>query len=419
MTRPHLPAQHSDNAGDPGKPSWLLMPAALFLLVLPFNHTMALRLLTLFTAFGIAIWVSRKHCTPTVAIKWPLVAWIGLALLSVAWSRDPAFSIGEIKSEMGYGMLAFFTFFILTRTGAEWRLWLNLIVLSLALTLAVSLFRYWSSHPGYHEWNEVHGYVSYSTYLATVTPFLLVWLKNLRGNFRWAGALLLGVFIWTAYLNANRMFWISFLAVLVVFAGFLAYRQQTGRARIRVLALLVVAMIISGILFVQVAKLHPSDGAEIPSAESGQSHIIKTFARSERYRIWQFWAERIAERPLTGVGFGRDLPHLIFQKPAEWPDAFFAHAHNLVLNYGLQMGIPGILVLLLLFGAMTREFWRIARLPDNKHWEIGLVGLGLIVAVFSKNMTDDLFWRTDALLFWAFAGILLGYGARLRRPSTP
>jgi O-antigen ligase len=215
------------------------------------------------------------------------------------------------------------------------------------------------------------------------------------------------------------MFWISFLSVLVLFAGFLAYRQQTGHAKIRIFAMLVIAMIISSILFVQVTKQHPSDAALIPSAESGRSQVLKTFSQSERYRIWQFWTERVGERPLTGVGFGRDLPHLIFQKPAEWPNPFFAHAHNMVLNYGLQMGIPGIFVLLFLFGAMTREFWQIARLPDNNHWEIGLVGIGLIVAVFTKNMTDDLFWRTDALLFWAFAGILLGYGARLRLPSTP
>lgn len=403
---------------DMGKFRWQLLPAALFLLILPFNHTIALRFLCLFLAAVIALRSFFKLGVPPLPLKLPLALWAGIAVLSLTWSLDPLFSLNELKTEIGYGLIAFFTFFTLTREGKTWQLWLNLILLSLALTLAVSLFKYYSTPLGHYEWNEVHGYVSYSTYLATVTPFLLVWLKNLRGNFRWLGALLLTVFIWVAYLNTNRMFWISFLAVLVVFAGFWAYRQQTGRAKIRILTSLMVTIIISSILFVQVAKQHPSDAAVIPSAESGESQVIKTFAQSERYRIWQFWAERIAERPLTGVGFGRDLPHLIFQKPAEWPNPFFAHAHNLVLNYGLQMGIPGILVLLLLFGAMTREFWQIARLPDNKPWEIGLVGLGLIVAVFTKNMTDDLFWRTDALLFWAFAGILLGYGERLRRPST-
>ncbi|MDP3687097.1 MAG: O-antigen ligase family protein [Sulfurimicrobium sp.] len=417
MIPPPLDLRHTEDAGYAEKRRWLLVPAALFLLVLPFNYTMALRLLTLFAAFGTAIWVFRRHSAPRVAIKWPLVAWSGCALLSVAWSLDPVFSIGEIKREIGYGMLAFFTFYILTRSETEWRLWLNLIVLSLALTLAVSLFGYWSSYPGY-QWDDVHGYVSYSTYLATVTPFLLIWLWNLRKQSRWLGALLLGVFICVAYLNANRMFWISFLAVLVIFAGFLAYRQHTGRAKVRILVMLLLAMIISSIFFVQVAKQRPPDAAAMMATESGRSHLMDTFAQSERYRIWEFWIERIAERPLAGVGFGRDLPHFVFQKPAEWPDLFFAHAHNLVLNYGLQMGIPGVLVLLFLFGAMTREFWRIARLPDNQHGEIGLVGLGLMVAVFSKNMTDDLFWRTDVLLFWACAGILLGYGARLRDLSS-
>ncbi|MBU0593608.1 MAG: O-antigen ligase family protein [Gammaproteobacteria bacterium] len=418
MTQTFPPAQNTGDAEVPDERRWLMAPAAIFLLVLPFNHTMALRLLSLCAAFAVAIWYLRKYPVPRMTIKWPLLAWIGLAVLSVAWSHDPAFSLGEIKAEIGYGMFAFSTFFILTRSETSWRLWLNLIVLSLALTLAVSLYRYWAAYPGGYEWDDVHGYVSYSTYLATVTPFLLIWIKNLKGHSRWLGGLMLAVFLWVAYLNTNRMFWISFFAVLVVISGFMGYRKETGRAKVRALAVLVVAMLVSGIFFIQVAKHRPPDAAVTSSTGFSGSHLINTFAQSERYRIWQYWVEKIAERPLTGVGFGRDLPRLVYQKPTEWPDLFFAHAHNLVLNHGLQMGIPGILVLLLLFGSMTRAFWRMAQSSDRKYREIGIVGLGLIVAVFTKNMTDDLFWRTDALIFWAFAGILFGYGARLGRSSV-
>jgi len=392
------------------KIQWQLLPAALFLLILPLNHTIALRSLCLFLAAAIALRSFIKPGAPPLPLKRPLALWAGIAALSLTWSLDPLFSLNEFKTEIGYGMLAFFTFFTLAREGKTWQLWLNLIVLSLALTLAVSLFRYWSMPPGHYEWDEVHGYVSYSTYLATVAPFLLVWLKNLRGHFRWAGALLLGVFIWVAYLNANRMLWVSFLAVLLIFAVVISQKASKGAARRRTIAVFAIGMAVSIVLFVFVAKHHPAD-AGAPSIT--EPHIVSTFANSERYRIWAYWLGKIAEHPLNGVGFGRDLPHFVYQKPADWPGLFFAHSHNLVLDYALQMGIPGALALLLLFGAMAREFWRLICRPDAEAWETGLVGLALVVAVFTKNMTDDLFWRTDALLFWALIGLLLGHGARL------
>lgn len=387
-----------------------LLPAALFLLILPFNHTIALRFLCLFLAAAIALRNFFKLGVPPLPLKLPLALWAGIAGLSLTWSFDPLFSLNELKTEIGYGLLAFFIFFTLTREAKIWRLWLNLVVLSLALTLAVSLFRYYASPLGY-DWDDVHGYVSYSTYLATVTPFLLVWLKNLRGNFRWLGALLLCVYIWVAYLNANRMFWVSFIAVLLVFAVIMSQKTLKGKAKHRTVAILAIGVAVSIILFISVAKHHPPD-ASAPTTTG--PHIISTFANSERYRIWEYWLGKIAEHPLDGVGFGRDLPHFVYQKPADWPSAFFAHAHNVVLNYALQMGIPGALALLLLFGAMAREFWHLTRHPDVEAWETGLVGLALVVAVFTKNMTDDLFWRTDALLFWALVGLLLGYGARLK-----
>jgi len=150
----------------------------------------------------------------------------------------------------------------------------------------------------------------------------------------------------------------------------------------------------------------------VSASASAGTAIATTVGKSERYIIWHYWLERIAERPLTGVGFARDLPHFVYAKPAEWPAFWFAHAHNLFLDYALQLGIPGLVVFLFLLGAMGREFWGLYRSADKEAWMVGLAGLGLLAALISKNMTDDLFWRTDALFFWAAAGILLGYGKR-------
>jgi O-antigen ligase len=88
------------------------------------------------------------------------------------------------------------------------------------------------------------------------------------------------------------------------------------------------------------------------------------------------------------------------------------HAHNVVLNYGLALGIPGMLVLLMVFGALLREYARLWQSDDQGLRLIGACGMVLVLGVFSCNMVNDMFVRDVALLFWALNGMLLGLGRR-------
>jgi O-antigen ligase len=90
------------------------------------------------------------------------------------------------------------------------------------------------------------------------------------------------------------------------------------------------------------------------------------------------------------------------------------------------MGVGGVLAILLLFWALAREFWLLYRSTNRDASLIGIAGLALLCGVIVKNMTDDFHVRHLALLFWALAGISLGYGRRLlveksdvSRTSTP
>jgi hypothetical protein len=42
--------------------------------------------------------------------------------------------------------------------------------------------------------------------------------------------------------------------------------------------------------------------------------------------------------------------------------------------------------------------------------------VALVVGMLAKNSTDDFMWRTTALAFGSFAGLLLGRGERLFAP---
>jgi O-antigen ligase len=94
----------------------------------------------------------------------------------------------------------------------------------------------------------------------------------------------------------------------------------------------------------------------------------------------------------------------------------FRQAHNVVLNYAMQIGIPGALALLLLFGALAWTFW--CNRANGADARIAATcGLILVVGVFTRNMTDDFFGRHGVLLFGALCGLLLALSEQ--RATSP
>ena len=96
--------------------------------------------------------------------------------------------------------------------------------------------------------------------------------------------------------------------------------------------------------------------------------------------------------------------------PEMWgrPDWFW-HAHNVVLNYGFQLGVAGILAVLGVFGGLFALWLRLVRVGDAALRAVGIAGALLVLGVFARNMTNDFFQRDQALLFWALTGALAGY----------
>ena len=132
-----------------------------------------------------------------------------------------------------------------------------------------------------------------------------------------------------------------------------------------------------------------------------------------RIRNWPKIADRILEQPLYGKGFGRNAmskayPDLIPPESSEiW------HAHNVFLNYGLSMGVPGMLALLILFACLLRKYWFLASNGSTLQRSIGIAGIAMVAGVVTRNLTNDFFMRDMSLLFWSLNGLLLGLGYRL------
>lgn len=372
-----------------------LLPFALFIVVLPFPGTVALRMLLLAVCFGIALWQWWRIPGVRVAIpcKAALFAWAGVGIASLAYTADFAYTAGELKNELGFTMMAFFGFFAIAadRAAAIWLLravGAGLAFIGLWATLA------WAGNG--LVWNEVGRYGGiggFSTYLVTIVP-ILVWLvfADPLSRMRSAAMGLLFFAAFLALISMQRAAWpaLAAQALIIVALAFHHRLVAMGWRRAVVAAIAVSFVATAGTQFIQQARFGDVVGEP-------------QMADDVRLGFWPQVVAKIAEHPLVGTGFGRNMMHAAYPEltPVEVPDLW--HAHNVLLNYGLQLGWPGIIALLFLFAAFGYLF--LQSIAHGARWT-GVAGLAIMVGVLTRNQFNDFFSRDMSLLFWALTGVL-------------
>ena len=382
------------------KPWVRLLPFAVLLFILPFPGTVALRLLALAAGLIVCAWIWHKQGFPEVPAKAVLLLWGGCALLSLASAIDPAYSLSEIKNEIGYTMAAYLGFITLTRTRGDAGFFVIALILG---NLALSMFAlrdYFSSNSMY--WNEggrAGGSGSYSTYLLALLPVLLWAGYVLPHRHRWVvipGLIVLQLLV--AVLVGQRAFWLA-----VALQGLFALYLLRARGFIAISARRVRAIGAAAVILFSLAL-----------AGATATRDAVSWARDPRVTSLPALAGRIVEHPLLGKGFGRQAMKKAYPDLVSREYPAFMHPHNLFLNYGIAMGVPGMLAILLLFLALLRRFWELSRADDRGIAMAGICGVLLVIGVVARNLTNDFFQRDLALLFWSIAGMLLGYAQHAR-----
>lgn len=386
----------------------LAAPGALLMFILPFPGTVALRLLCLALVFLIALALWRKVTPPPLPCKLPLALWAGLAVISIFYAVDPAYSAGEVKNEIGYTMMAFASFFVLTRDDRDLRNQL------LALAAGALVLCGWilAMRLGTGAWNEGAGHGGRGTFAAYAVSLLpaLLWLGcTLEARWqRLAVLVLLGLVLVAAVYSQQRALWPA-LAAQAVIALWLLRRGGVIRASRRDTAAALTAVGLVAVIAFSATQL-------LRLSEFGARAV--TVSGDIRTEQLGGIVERIMERPLVGSGFGRQAMSKAHRDLIPAANPMLWHAHNSFLNYGLSMGLPGIAVLLLLFGCLLREYWRFTLEQDRRLQLLGAAGITLVVGVFLRNQANDFFVRDMAILFWALNGALLGLGSRILRQRS-
>ena len=378
--------------------SWSIFFAAGLLFILPFTHTVAIRILCLTLSFGIVLYQWKRLNIPKIPCRYGLLAWLLLPLILLPFAIDPSYSLHEIKTEVIYGLAGFFTLFALTQDKAQLKYFL------LTLGVAVTILSLWGTYNFFlgNTWFESGrhgGSASFASYTATIIP-LFIPAYFLFPNHRKLLLFVLLIFVLAATLAAQRILILVFFLQVSMLFFWLKRKEYISAKKLLSLALIGFIILSTTAYFVFEQK-SSGIGIDIQNTVSSDIRITKLYRSIDLIR----------KEPITGHGFGRNamklaIPHKI--KDIIW------HAHNTVLNYGIELGIPGIILILSLFSCLAYQYMYIIRKADKDKLlsAIGVAGLLIVAGVFLRNMTNDMFHRDLSLLFWCINGLLLGFSVR-------
>jgi putative inorganic carbon (HCO3(-)) transporter len=254
--------------------------------------------------------------------------------------------------------------------------------------------------------------INANNYAGALTPFLPLaaatvwsgWCK--RSAWRTIlGLVALLIVAASLVLAQSRSAWlggIAGLAALCILAGLVSSRRWVRRAALLLPVVILVAAF-AGLLIVGPARLQQA------LAASEVSQLVGTIGLSGRGEIWQRAIYAIQDFPFTGVGLGafRRVVHLLYPLFAIGPEIDIAHAHNIFLQVGLDLGLVGlaayIALLLISFGVV----WSVMRRGPEwaRLWAIALAA-GLIgLHVF--GLTDALaLGSKPGIAFWMALGLI-------------
>jgi O-antigen ligase len=117
-----------------------------------------------------------------------------------------------------------------------------------------------------------------------------------------------------------------------------------------------------------------------------------------RLQLWQSSWAMIRDHPLLGVGLDNFLylyrTHYVL--PTAWAEFNLSHPHNLVLDFWLRLGLPGLLVLCWLLVGFFRRASRVYRkLPAGSESLLVLGIMAGMVNFVAHGLVDNAFFLVD------------------------
>lgn len=256
---------------------------------------------------------------------------------------------------------------------------------------------------------------------------------------------LAGIIVWIAPLNLallaglwrpiswiQRALWMPFLLVICGFSllALGASQSRGGLASFAISLLLMLALagkwgrwlagtaVIVGIILLIAISVN---GINFPVGLNVNPADLTDFGLSGRLEIWSRAIYALQDFPFTGVsmnGFRRVVP-ILYPLFLVSPEKDIAHAHNHLLQAGLDLGIPGLvayLALWLLAAWLVWDAWRRATKKSHRVLAIGLAG-ALAGGWFFGVVDAIALGARPGFLWWLLLGLVVGLHLHVNQPS--
>ena len=196
------------------------------------------------------------------------------------------------------------------------------------------------------------------------------------------------------FLVHTRAAWLAVMAQGLFYGMFKLTRNWVASS------LSVVAFVALLILFIAL----PQESGELISGNpftNSRSMLL-------RLNTWEFAANDIRQYPLAGIGFGK---HSFQLKHPDLDARLHTHVHNYFLSTAVQIGIPGLLIILLVFGGVLRHSARWSNRFSHHYtgklaFAFFLVTIGLLV----RLQFDDMFIGSLVYLYMLLSGLVFRLG---------
>lgn len=364
-------------------------------------------------------WVCRlaayRHLTRPTPVDMPVVALSVMVLVSLYASIDHQRSFRS-TSQLAIGVSVFYGLTNVRHTRLnQWFPVAGLIIMSVGLALIAPLIVTWSSNDfffferAYSQLTPVTSENLDANILAAVLSMTLIVLAALvwRGQFRrrlstqpcrspcqlrlamgFAGLLL---FLAQAFTQSRG----AAVGLLVgLFALLALYRRK----------LLLILAIVMGATYLATAIIDLG-----PASDLLLSAVLRGWIG--RRETWSHAMRMITTRPLTGIGMGTYLKMLalLFPFSYKWPMQP-THAHNMFLQVGVDLGIPGLVAYVAILTScllMVWQAWRTFRGFGQRDLEALAAGVfASLIAMITHGLVDAPLWGTKpSFVAWFFMGL--------------
>ncbi|OGW49223.1 MAG: hypothetical protein A2Z50_01435 [Nitrospirae bacterium RBG_19FT_COMBO_42_15] len=370
--------------------------------ILPFAHTMTLRLVAIF--IPVLFWlldtiINRRLAFKRTALDIPVLFLLLWGLFSTIFSVDFKYSLKEYRGDMVTGFLLLFSSINNIEKNKVEKI-IDALMIGVAILCLYGVLEYFGIAGQMKMKGRADSFTPdpqyFSTYIILVLPVVFYRFCAAVGSTKYLYLLIASLALLSLVLSFTRGAWIVAFIELVIWGLFIDRK---------ILIFLIVVIIIGAV------GLTMTSGHRL-----SEKSLLEQYRDSDsvRIRLWKFGIIHLKDSPVFGIGYGRKNFAAVYPEFFKKDTQHF-HTHNTFINIGLELGIPGLIALLWLFWVILKSLWKDWKDKLNENRILSFAIFVSVVGFLVRIQLDHLLVDEMALMLW----LLVGMGFAISNPPSP